>query len=84
LEVWFRLAPMDTSRTASLPEPIAPDWVREIKHDGYRVQVRRDGVSVTGRCTTGSPGHWRPIGACKLPMIKLVDRYMLSLNRFGV
>jgi bifunctional non-homologous end joining protein LigD len=27
---------------ASKP-PAGPEWVREIKHDGYQLQVRRDG-----------------------------------------
>jgi len=26
--------------------PSGPDWVHEIKHDGYRVIVRRDGKAV--------------------------------------
>jgi ATP-dependent DNA ligase len=26
--------------------PAGPDWVHEIKHDGYRLQVRRDGEAV--------------------------------------
>jgi bifunctional non-homologous end joining protein LigD len=26
--------------------PAGPDWVHEIKHDGYRLQVRRDGDAV--------------------------------------
>jgi bifunctional non-homologous end joining protein LigD len=26
--------------------PVGPDWVHEIKHDGYRLQVRHDGDSV--------------------------------------
>jgi bifunctional non-homologous end joining protein LigD len=26
--------------------PSGPDWVHEIKHDGYRLQVRRDGDDV--------------------------------------
>jgi bifunctional non-homologous end joining protein LigD len=26
--------------------PAGPDWVHEIKHDGYRLQVRRDGNTV--------------------------------------
>jgi bifunctional non-homologous end joining protein LigD len=26
--------------------PAGPDWVHEIKHDGYRMVVRRDGGSV--------------------------------------
>src|SRR6202789_4720712 len=30
---------------ASKP-PLGPDWVQEIKHDGYRLIVRRDGEAV--------------------------------------
>jgi ATP-dependent DNA ligase len=26
--------------------PSGPDWVHEIKHDGYRLIVRRDGMGV--------------------------------------
>jgi ATP-dependent DNA ligase len=26
--------------------PAGPDWVHEIKHDGYRLQVRREGDAV--------------------------------------
>jgi ATP-dependent DNA ligase len=26
--------------------PAGPDWVHEIKHDGYRLQARRDGDAV--------------------------------------
>jgi ATP-dependent DNA ligase len=26
--------------------PLGPDWVHEIKHDGYRLIVRRDGEAV--------------------------------------
>ena len=26
--------------------PVGPGWVHEIKHDGYRLQVRRDGHTV--------------------------------------
>ena len=29
-----------------LKPPAGPDWVHEIKHDGYRLQVRRDGDDV--------------------------------------
>jgi bifunctional non-homologous end joining protein LigD len=29
--------------TRSVKPPTGPDWVLEIKHDGYRLQVRRDG-----------------------------------------
>jgi bifunctional non-homologous end joining protein LigD len=29
--------------TQALKPPAGPEWVHEIKHDGYRLQVRRDG-----------------------------------------
>jgi ATP-dependent DNA ligase len=32
--------------TRALNPPAGPDWIHEIKHDGYRLQVRRDGDSV--------------------------------------
>jgi bifunctional non-homologous end joining protein LigD len=28
------------------PNPTGPDWVHEIKHDGYRLIVRRDGLTM--------------------------------------
>jgi bifunctional non-homologous end joining protein LigD len=38
---------------ASKP-PSGADWVHEIKHDGYRMIVRRDGPSVRLYSTTAS------------------------------
>jgi bifunctional non-homologous end joining protein LigD len=32
--------------TRAYKVPVGPDWVHEIKHDGYRLQVRRDGDTV--------------------------------------
>jgi ATP-dependent DNA ligase len=32
--------------TRATEPPVGPDWVHEIKHDGYRLQVRRDGDAV--------------------------------------
>jgi bifunctional non-homologous end joining protein LigD len=32
--------------TRATNPPAGPDWVHEIKHDGYRLQVRRDGDTV--------------------------------------
>jgi bifunctional non-homologous end joining protein LigD len=32
--------------TRAVKPPAGPDWVHEIKHDGYRLQVRREGDSV--------------------------------------
>jgi bifunctional non-homologous end joining protein LigD len=40
---------------ASRP-PSGPLWVHEIKHDGYRLMVRRDGVRV--RCFTRNGHDW--------------------------
>ena len=36
--------------------PSGPDWVHEIKHDGYRLMVRRDGSRV--RCFTRNGHDW--------------------------
>jgi ATP-dependent DNA ligase len=53
--------------------PAGPDWVHEIKHDGYRLQVRRDGDTVrlftrrghdwTERYPAIANAHQRPAGA---------------------
>jgi ATP-dependent DNA ligase len=32
--------------TLTAKPPSGPDWVHEIKHDGYRLMVRRDGDTV--------------------------------------
>jgi bifunctional non-homologous end joining protein LigD len=32
--------------TLAAKPPSGPDWVHEIKHDGYRLIVRRDGEAV--------------------------------------
>jgi ATP-dependent DNA ligase len=34
------------ARTLAAKPPSGPDWVHEIKHDGYRLIVRRDGKTV--------------------------------------
>jgi ATP-dependent DNA ligase len=36
--------------------PSGPLWVHEIKHDGYRLMVRRDGLRV--RCFTRNGDNW--------------------------
>jgi bifunctional non-homologous end joining protein LigD len=36
--------------------PAGPDWFLEIKHDGYRLMVRRDGARV--RCFTRNGHDW--------------------------
>jgi hypothetical protein len=50
--------------TLAAKPPSGPDWVHEIKHDGYRLMVRRDGDTVrlfTVGATTG------PIDIRRLP-----------------
>jgi ATP-dependent DNA ligase len=32
--------------TRAFKVPIGPDWIHEVKHDGYRLQVRREGDAV--------------------------------------
>ena len=32
--------------TRAANPPVGPGWVHEIKHDGYRLQVRREGGTV--------------------------------------
>jgi bifunctional non-homologous end joining protein LigD len=41
---------------ARVNAPAGPDWVHEIKHDGYRLIVRRDGATV--RLFTGRGYEW--------------------------
>jgi ATP-dependent DNA ligase len=45
--------------------PIGPDWVHEIKHDGYRLMARRDSVSVGIRLLTRNGHGW----ASRYPLI---------------
>jgi bifunctional non-homologous end joining protein LigD len=42
--------------TRALKPPTGPDWVHEIKHDGYRLMVQRDGARV--RCFTRNGHDW--------------------------
>jgi hypothetical protein len=37
--------------TRAYKVPAGPDWVHEIKHDSYRLQVRRDGDATV--CSSG-------------------------------
>jgi ATP-dependent DNA ligase len=45
--------------------PTGPDWVHEIKHDGYRLMARRDPVSVWIRLLTRNGYDW----ASRYPLI---------------
>jgi ATP-dependent DNA ligase len=48
------IEPCQPSKVARPPS--GPLWVHEIKHDGYRLMVRRDGERV--RCFTRSGHDW--------------------------
>jgi bifunctional non-homologous end joining protein LigD len=48
------IAPCLPSKAARPPS--GPDWVHEVKHDGYRLMVRRDGERV--RCFTKGGYDW--------------------------
>ena len=45
--------------------PTGPDWIHEIKHDGYRLMARRDALSVGIRLLTKSGHDW----ASRYPLI---------------
>jgi bifunctional non-homologous end joining protein LigD len=44
---------------------VGPDWVHEIKHDGYRLMARRDALSVGIRLLTKNGHDW----ASRYPLI---------------
>jgi hypothetical protein len=50
VRAWLRFAPAASLSpcipTRAAKPPAGPDWVHEIKHDGYRLIVRRDGGTV--------------------------------------
>jgi bifunctional non-homologous end joining protein LigD len=49
--------------------PFGPDWVHEIKHDGYRLTARRDPVGI--RLLTRNGHDWSP----RYPaIVETVDR----------
>lgn len=48
------IAPCQPTRV--LQPPSGPNWIHEIKHDGYRLMVRRDGERV--RCLTRGGHDW--------------------------
>jgi bifunctional non-homologous end joining protein LigD len=44
---------------AAYSPPISPDWIHEIKHDGYRMLARRDGGGVRLVSRRGLDWAWR-------------------------
>jgi bifunctional non-homologous end joining protein LigD len=51
--------------------PTGPDWVHEIKHDGYRLMARHDSVSVGIRLLTRNGHDW---GACYPLILQAVNK----------
>jgi hypothetical protein len=47
----------------ALKPPSGPDWVHEIKHDGYRIVVHRDGPIV--RLYSRNTNDWTDCGRCR-------------------
>jgi ATP-dependent DNA ligase len=52
--------------------PAGPDWLHEIKHDGYRLIVQRDGARV--RLFTRNGNDWLPLGLRKTNLARLLAR----------
>jgi hypothetical protein len=44
--VWFVGRPLSALETHASKPPVGPQWVHEIKHDGYRLIVRKQGDRV--------------------------------------
>jgi bifunctional non-homologous end joining protein LigD len=58
---WFKLLPRFNLGPLPSPAdhpPSGPDWVHEIKHDGYRLMARRDPVGI--RLLTRNGHDWSP------------------------
>ena len=59
--------------------PSGPLWVHEIKHDGYRLMVRRDGSRV--HCFTRNGYDW----ADRFPaIVEAAQRPVMSANVKGL
>jgi bifunctional non-homologous end joining protein LigD len=57
--------------THAAKSPAGPRWVHEIKHDGYRLIVRRNGAIETGYCD----GRWAPVRLFTRRGYDWTDRY---------
>jgi hypothetical protein len=59
--------------TLAAKPPSGPDWVHEIKHDGYRLIVRRDGKAVRLFTRRGGRGgaDWPAERGCPLAALCL-------------
>ena len=48
----------------ALKPPIGPGWLFAVKHDGFRIVSRKDGVSVHLWSRNGGTGPWSSARAC--------------------
>jgi len=71
--------------------PSSPEWVHEIKHDGYRLVARRDPVAIGVRLKTRNGHDWAPrypliveaVNALKLRSC-LIDGEAVACDENGV
>jgi ATP-dependent DNA ligase len=62
--------------------PAGPDWMHEIKHDGYRMIIKCDGKRV--RLLTRNGHDWTDLPvAAKARMNGTGYRSLVSMGRFG-
>jgi hypothetical protein len=60
--------------------PSGPEWVHEIKHDGYRLMARRDPIAIGVRLLTRNGHDWAP----RYPLIvEAVNALKVSSGRSG-
>ena len=71
------IEPCQPSKVARPPS--GPLWVHEIKHDGYRLMVRRDGSRV--RCFTRNGHDWVDAARRSLTLRSTSRRYPSSTAR---
>jgi bifunctional non-homologous end joining protein LigD len=57
--------------TAALKPPSGPNWIHEIKHDGYRLMAQRDGTSV--RLLTRNGNNWRELFPAVAAAVNLLN-----------
>jgi len=69
--------------------PSGPDWIHEIKHDGYRLMARRDWVGI--RVLTRNGRDWSPRYPLIIEVVKalkvrscLVDGEAVACNEIGL
>ena len=74
------IEPCQPSKVARPPS--GPLWVHEIKHDGYRLMVRRDGSRV--RCFTRNGHDWADRFPAIVDAALRIKAYVVPDRRRGV